>query len=149
MTASCSSRPDSASQVGGRPGCGPVRIGSVNMAVRSAIIASITWRVRAAIRSAVTRTLASSVGCSSSSAAMSSRQPGGRADHSATAANSARLSSKARKTVPSAMPAASAICRVVGRGGVLQQRGDRLDDGLAAVLGGHGSGAGSHAGQCK
>ena len=55
------------------------------------------------------------------------------------------LESKTRKIVPSATPAASAICLVVTVAAVLeQQRQGRLDQRLAAVVGGHRAGTGSH-----
>ena len=58
---------------------------------------------------------------------------------------SSSLVSKARKTVPSAMPAAAAISFVVTAAPDSRRSGMvALDDGIASLLGRHGGGAGSH-----
>ena len=55
------------------------------------------------------------------------------------------MDSKTRKIVPSATPAASAIWRVVTVAAVLEEQGQGdVDEGAAAVVGGHGGGTGSH-----
>ena len=60
------------------------------------------------------------------------------------------LSGKTRKIVPSAMPAASAISRVRDVAALLgEERHEHVEDRLAAVVGGHGGGAGGHRGQTK
>ncbi len=62
--------------------------------------------------------------------------------------SSAALSGKTRKIVPSAMPAASAICRVVTSLAVLeQQRHDDVDDRVASFVGGQRARRGGSRGQ--
>ena len=64
---------------------------------------------------------------------------------SAAASIRLRLSGKTRKIVPSAMPAAWAISRVVTSLPALdQQRQQRRDDRLAAVVGRQGTGTRRH-----
>ena len=59
---------------------------------------------------------------------------------STTAAIRLSLSGKTRKIVPSAMPAASAICRVVTDGAVHEQQRQRGGDDLGAAFGGRQGG---------
>ena len=80
---------------------------------RSAIITSVTFSERAVSRSVVTRTRSRSDSTPASAAWRSARPVAGLTTSSAAAISSAGLSGKTRKMVPSAIPAASAICRVV------------------------------------
>ena len=91
--------------------CGPLE----STSPRSATITCITDSIRAATWRTVASTLARRSGSAASDSAIRSLPPGGLIVCSATANSSAFLSGKTRKMVPSAMPAASAICRVVTR----------------------------------
>ena len=102
--------------------------------------------IRSSTRVAAATTRSRRSPASSMAASNASWPPAGLIASSAAANSSVALSGKTRKIVPSAMPAASAISLVVTSPPALdQQRDQRVEDRLAAVVGCHGGGTGSHA----
>ena len=114
--------------------CGPLE----STSPRSATITCITDSIRAATWRTVASTLRGQVGQRRQRLGHPLAPPGGLIVCSATAKSSAFLSGKTRKMVPSAMPAASAICRVVTRPPCSAYSGSRRrDDRRPPVVGGH------------